>query len=101
MFIDVDEYLTFNSVADDDSKTLYKRRGKKDNPCPNYEFKLPKKHRLSKNQIDVMGARSRLPTGLCHFNYKNNLTISDFIKQEKKNAPWKKEESPCAVLPRL
>ena len=48
-----------------------------------------------------MGARSRLPTGLHHFNYKNNLRISDFIKQEKKNAPWKKEESPCIVLPRL
>jgi len=101
MFIDVDEYLTFNSVADDDSKTLYKRRGKKDNPYPRYEFTLPKSHRLSKNHIELMEARTRLPTGNYHFNYKTNLTISDFIKKEKNNIPWKEKESPCIVLPRL
>lgn len=87
MMIDVDEYLTFNAVADDDENHINMGINASD----------PDSSRaLFGEMTNLMKARLRVPKG--GFANNSSGTITDFIQEERNNMPWIK---PCVVFPRL
>jgi len=90
-FIDVDEYLTYNSIAD--NERFYTRLSSND---PNSSYMLkddPSLDLISKESRDCMVARTRLPKHIV------DKTVGQFILNEANNIPW--NSSKCIVLPRL
>jgi len=106
MFIDADEYLTFNNIADDDRKDIFNKVENKKNDrisSPKFGF-LSNSSRVrmiirgfsiefTKSDKVCLKARTRLPLEL---GYK---TIGEFLTNESSYFPWSK--SNCVVLPRL
>jgi len=96
IMIDVDEYLTFNPIADDGSMrgigdSKYWKKVNHIDPNSRYNFT-----KEIENNIDtLMEARTRVPT----LPFFNNKTIASYLDEEKNNEPW--NSSSCVVLPRV
>ena len=107
ILIDADEYMTFNSVTNDDDKAIYAQINES-HYNSTYKYVGPKinpKHEHSKSLKDRTKYRRDMLTAkrvLVPQGISSGKTISNFIydETEKQNSiPWK--DSSCIVLPRL
>jgi len=109
MLLSIDEYLTFNSISNDDRDDLFyldKNVSKNDHFSSPYkvhniktsdEIKRKRGFRQIKStqeNLDCLRGRTRLPLNL---GYK---TIVEFMIEEKNNVPWKNNDV-CMVFPKL
>jgi len=108
-FIDADEYIVFNSVNDQDNKTLFRkirsipetnRSSYKANDVTEELYYDIKKHfgekAFLKGKLEAfkkaIQARTRLG------NKVGSITVAQFISKENFNVPWNR---PCVLMPRV